>query len=133
MYSEYSNHDFNVYAGYLDSDKSIMKSASGGIASALSENIIMNGGYVVGVSYSEDFYSAEYIITNKLSDLDKLRGSKYCETNKGTIYKEVKLLLDEGKKILFIGLPCVVAALYKFIGESNRPIDHMIALTKEKT
>jgi coenzyme F420-reducing hydrogenase beta subunit len=125
MYSEYSNHDVNVYAGYLDSDQKIMESASGGIATALSEHVIKNGGYVAGVSYSEDFHSAEYLITNNLVDLDKLKGSKYCETNKGAIYKEVKALLDQEKQVLFIGLPCIVGALYHFVGGGNRP-DNLI-------
>lgn len=125
MYSDYSNHDINVYAGYLDSNQRVMESASGGIATALSEHVIKYGGYVAGVVYSEDFHSAEYLITSDLADLDKLKGSKYCETNKGTIYRDVIKLLDEGKQVLFMGLPCNVAALYSLVGAKNRP-DNLI-------
>jgi len=121
MYSEYSDRDLCVFAGHLCSDQDIMASASGGIATALAEHIITNGGYVAGVSYSDDFHSAEYLVTKNLSDLDRLRGSKYCESNKGTVYYEIKTLLEEGKQVLFIGLPCNVAALYKVVGDGNRP------------
>ena len=110
-----ANHDIAVYAGYVKNKDSLLKSASGGIATAISEEIINRGGYVAGAAYTRDFRGAEYIITNQLSDLDLLRGSKYIEVNKGTIYKDVKRLLDEQKVVLFIGLPCTVAALYHFL------------------
>ena len=116
MFKEYCNHDVAVYGGYLQDNAKILKSASGGIATALSENIILNGGVVVGVTYSNDFYKAEYTVVNNLNDLDKLKGSKYVETDKNDIYSKVKDLLDEDKKVLFFGLPCVVGALYTYLG-----------------
>ena len=61
MFEEYTSHDVAVYAGYIDDDAKLLKSASGGIATALSEFWIDNGGAVVGVAYSEDFHGAEYI------------------------------------------------------------------------
>ena len=112
-----TNHDIAVYAGYVKEKESLLKSASGGIATAISEEIINRGGYVAGVSYTEDFHGAEYTITNNLSDLDRLRGSKYIEVNKGTVYKDVRNLLDKGKTVLFFGLPCTVAAMYSFLGK----------------
>ncbi len=113
------SHDIAVYGGYLDNDSKLMQSASGGIATALAEQIIDAGGYVAGVAYSKDFHKAEYIITNDKHDLEKLKGSKYIETDKKDIYKKVKKLLDQGDKVLFIGLPCTVAALYSFLGKRS--------------
>ncbi len=111
------SHDVAVYGGYIDDDNELMQSASGGIATALAEQMIDAGGYVAGVAYSEDFYKAEYIIINDKNDLEKLKGSKYVETEKKDIYKKVQSLLMQGEKVLFIGLPCTVAAMYKFLGE----------------
>lgn len=111
------SHDVAVYGGYIDDDNELMQSASGGIATALAEQMIDAGGYVAGVAYSEDFYKAEYIIINDKNDLEKLKGSKYVETEKKDIYKKVQSLLIQGEKVLFIGLPCTVAAMYKFLGE----------------
>jgi len=117
MYSEYNKHDVAVYAGYLSEDDEILKSASGGIATALSGFMLQQGGYVVGVAYSDDFYKAEYVVIDNISDIHKLRGSKYIDCDKNNIYSEVKQLLDAGQKVLFFGLPCVVGALYSFLGE----------------
>lgn len=119
MYTEFNKHDVAVYAGYLDKDEKLLQSASGGIATALSEFMLEQGGSVVGVSYSEDFSKAEYTVIDKISDLHKLKGSKYIDSEKKNIYATVKALLEEEKKVLFIGLPCVVGALYHFLG--SRP------------
>jgi len=116
MNNPYDQHDIAVYAGYVCEDTKLLQSASGGIATALSEHMLSQGGYVAGVAYSEDFYSAEYILIHDLAQLPKLKGSKYVDCNKRDIYAQVKQLLDEGEKVLFFGLPCTVGALYKFLG-----------------
>jgi len=116
MFKEYNSHDVAVYGGFLSEDARILQSTSGGIATALSEYMLSHNGYVAGVVYSEDFYRAEYIITNDIADIDRLKGSKYIDCDKKSIYSDVKELLDSGEKVLFFGLPCVVAALYKSIG-----------------
>lgn len=108
-----------VYGGYINDDLKLMNSASGGIATALTEHIIETGGYVAGVAYSQDFYSATYLITNNKNDVEKLKGSKYIDCEKNNVYAEIKKLTDSGKTVLFFGLPCVVAGLYGFLG--NRP------------
>lgn len=51
--------------------------------------------------------------------MEKIRGSKYTNANTRGVYKRVMSLLDEGKKVLFVGLPCAVAALYGFL--AGRP------------
>lgn len=116
MFDEYKEHDVAVYGGYLNNDEELMKSASGGLATALAEHMLEQGGYVAGVAYSKDFYTAEYIIIHNKSEIYKLKGSKYIECDKKSIYSDVKKLLEAGEKVLFFGLPCVVAALYKFLG-----------------
>lgn len=116
MYEEYNKHDVAVYGGYLDDEAKLLQSSSGGIATALSEYVLSQGGYVAGVAYSKDFYKAEYIIIDDASELCRLKGSKYIDFDKTGIYADVKRRVDSGKLVLFFGLPCVVAALYAFLG-----------------
>lgn len=119
MHQKYDEKDIAVYGGYLDDDKKILQSTSGGIATALSEYMLQQGGYVAGVAYSEDLYKAEYVMIHSVSDVQKLKGSKYIDCDKNTIYSDVKNLIDSGEKVLFFGLPCIVGALYSYIG--SRP------------
>ena len=97
-----------VYSGYLKDDNKLMKSASGGAVTAFAEAIIRQGGCVFGVSYSDDFKSVEYICCDTLDDLNRIKGSKYCETKKHFALLGEKL--QEKKAVLFTGLGCDVAA-----------------------
>ena len=115
--NEEKKHNIAVYAGYMEDNKELMECSSGGIATAISKNFIQNGGYVAGVAYSEDFYRARYEITNRIEDLERFKGSKYTEVYKGSIYKDAKALLDSGEKVLFFGVPCMVAAMKAFLKE----------------
>lgn len=119
VFDEYKEHDVAIYGGYLDDKSKLLQSASGGIATALTEYMLEQGGFVAGVAYSEDFYHAEYTIIHDKSDVGQLKGSKYIECDKKNIYSDVKGLVESGEKVLFFGLPCTVAALYKFLG--SRP------------
>lgn len=104
-----------VYASFC-SDKLMLKSsASGGVAAALSVAVIEAGGYVAGVSYTSDFHDAEYLLINNLEDVKKLQGSKYIRAKLNGIYEKVQSLLDEGAFVLFIGLPCNIAGLKKYL------------------
>lgn len=116
MYEEYAFHDVAVYAGYIDDETKLLQSASGGIATALTEYVLAQGGYVAGVAYSEDFHKAGYVIIHDIADIDRLKGAKYIECDKNNVYSNVKKLVDAGETVLFFGLPCLVAALYAFLG-----------------
>lgn len=106
--------DFKTYGGYIDSDE-ILTCASGGIATALSEKFIDEGGCVIGVRYKNDFSGAEYYIARKKEELELLKGSKYLDPDTNNIYKETKELLDNGENVLFFGLPCKIFALKFFL------------------
>ena len=115
MFEEYKDHCLAAYAAYLVDDAELLSCASGGIGTALSEKFIRDGGYVAGVRYSDDFHSIKYQITNDVNDLKKFKGSKYAEVDKGTVYKDVKELLNRGERVLFFGLPCTVKAMHLFL------------------
>lgn len=114
---ELKSHDIAVYAGYLADDAELLQCSSGGIGTALARQMLKNGGYVAGVAYSEDFKEARYEIIDSIDQLDKFKGTKYTDTTKGSVYADVKQLLDAGKPVLFVGLPCVVAALHRYLGK----------------
>ena len=85
-------------------------SSSGGYATAISKQFILEKGVVVGVRYSSDFSKSEYAIAETIEELEQFRTSKYIQAEKGGIYQTIRNI--KRKKILFIGLPCEVSALY---------------------
>lgn len=104
------------YGGHFFNESEIKKSSSGGYATAISRGFILNGGMVIGVRYSNDFRSAEYAIVDNISDLEYFRTSKYIQALKGEVYNNLKKYRD--RKILFIGLPCEVSAVYHCVGKA---------------
>lgn len=117
MLNEKHEGILKCYAARSIYDCVLRKSSSGGIAFALAERILDQGGIVYGVEYSEDFCSARYARVSSKEDLHKLQGSKYIPSSKmcgGKLVSEVVLDdLKNDKKVLFTGLPCDVAALHK--------------------
>ena len=101
------------YAVMAD-DETRNESSSGGMFSIAAEYIIDKGGYVCGAAFTEDF-SVEHIIINNKDDIPKLRGAKYIQSNVGNVYSDIKDLLENGKTVLFTGVPCQVAALNSYL------------------
>lgn len=91
-------------------------SSSGGVFSALANYVISNGGVVFGASYSNEF-EVEHIGINKKCDLHKLVGSKYVQSKVGECYFLAEEFLKQGKMVLFSGVPCQIAGLYRYLGK----------------
>lgn len=102
----------------MASDEIRAKSSSGGIFTLLAEDIINQGGVVCGAAMEADF-SVRHICVDKISDLDKLRQSKYVQSDTNNIYKQIEKFLKTGRKVLFSGCPCQVAAVRNILGENE--------------
>ena len=89
-------------------------STSGGAFSALADTMYEQGGYVSGALYNDDFSVSNYI-SNRPEDLERLRSSKYLQSNAEGIYKEIRALLRKGEKVLACGTPCQMAGLRSFL------------------
>lgn len=91
-------------------------STSGGAYTALAEGMLEQGGYISGAVYDKDF-SVKSIVTNNPDDLERLRSSKYLQSNTSNLHKSIKQLLQKGENVLACGTPCQMAALRSFLGK----------------
>ncbi len=99
-------------------DENIRKrSSSGGLASALSNCVVEDEGVVCSCTFKKGEFVFEFASTSE--DISKFSGSKYIKSNPHGVYEKLKGLLDGGKKVLFIGLPCQVAALKKYVKDHH--------------
>ena len=89
-------------------------STTGGLFSALAEQMYAEGGYVGGAVYREDWFVAHFI-SNNPEDLSRLRQSKYSQSDTRGFFIEVKKLLNDGEKVLVCGTPCQMAGLRQFL------------------
>lgn len=121
------NNIRNTYLGYFIQSEKLLKSASGGAATVLSEMIISQGGCVFGVAYSRDFYRAEYVCAESIEELERLKGSKYFETSKKividngvrNVFEILAERLQENRLVLFFGLGCDVAVAKAYCDKKN--------------
>lgn len=84
-----------------------------GIVSVLSKIILDEGGVVVGSSFKEG--KVKHIIVDNIDDVSKLAGSKYVQSKIGNTFNKIKCILEQNKKVLFVGTPCQVAGLKGFL------------------
>ena len=108
----------------ISKDKVIYKnSASGGFATCLSEYVITNLQGVVYGCNLDDNGNVKHIRVDNNKDLVKLQDSKYVQSNILDIFKKVKEDASN-KKVLFIGTPCQVEAIEKYL--NRKELDNLI-------
>ena len=111
-YENFGNPE--CFAVMANDEIRLNKSSSGGIFTVLAEYILELGGYVCGVAFDE-FGLVSHTIIDNVSDLQKLKGSKYLQSDTSDVYRRIKQLLDVNKILLFTGTPCQVAGLNSYL------------------
>lgn len=102
------------YAAYAQNRDIRFRSSSGGVFTKLAETIIKEGGSVFGASFNQNM-ELSHIEVNDISQLEKLRGSKYLQSNMETVYKKVMDNINKKSLTMVVGTPCQIAALKKYI------------------
>ena len=82
-----------VYAVKHKDETTRAASRSGGIFTALSDQILSNGGVVYGCVLTDDF-DAVHIRADNAEERNRMRGSKYIQSKLGDIFRNVKADLD---------------------------------------
>ena len=104
------------YALYGSEDTgTLMKSASAGVFPALARAVLNDGGYVCGCVWNEKM-EAVHIVSNDSKEIERMLHSKYTQSDMQNVYQETRKLLQAGKKVLFSGTPCQIAAVLRFTG-----------------
>lgn len=108
------NEPLKCYAMYSKIQDIRNNSTSGGVATQISKHFIENNGVVYGAAFKENCIVSHKRIT-KIDDLKSLQGSKYVHSYITDTYKQVKKDLIDNKSVLFIGTPCQIAGLKKYL------------------
>lgn len=109
-----NNSLLGTYAA-LANDEIRFASSSGGAFSVFAKKILQENGVVFGAVWTDEFLVRHSYIENE-NDLEKLRRSKYLQSDIGFSFRQVKQFLEEDRKVLFVGTPCQIAGLRRFLG-----------------
>lgn len=105
------------FVAYSNNKKDLIYSASGGVASIFYRYALDNNMVAYGCDYSEDGDLNHKRLLNE-SDIWKAKSSKYSQSSTAGVFKEIKIYLDNGRSVLFVGTPCQIAGLLKFLTRS---------------
>lgn len=108
----------NWYQGWSNVPEIRENSSSGGAASAIIRAFIRNNGEVCSCAFNKGRF--EFRFAKNEQDANAFAGSKYVKSNTSMVYSEVRDKLRQGKKVLFVGLPCQVAGLLKFVSKKEQ-------------
>ena len=111
------------YVGYNKDIEIQEKSSSGGIFDIIAKEILKDNGLVLGAAFDEN-NKLKHFIVNNLDGLEKLRGSKYLQSDLNDVFKQIKDNI-KNRKILFVGVPCQVAGLKAYL---NKDYDNLICI-----
>lgn len=101
------------YAAFNKNTEARLTSSSGGIFDILSKYVLSQGGLVVGAAFDKN-NNLSHIMIDDIKDLEKLKGSKYLQSNLNEVFNTIKSNIKD-KKILFVGTPCQVSGLKSFL------------------
>lgn len=103
-----------------------MKCSSGGAAHIFSNYMIENGGMVYGAVWNDDF-SCSIRGSSSPTEIEEQRYSKYLQSNTELTFREVKRRINNKERVLYIGVPCQIAGLNRYLGEL-RESDYLITI-----
>lgn len=107
---EGASNTVEAFAGKIHNEDVRMKSSSGGAFTVLSDAILDAGGVVCGAVFDELMH-VRHAVTDTAHVRDTMRGSKYVQSDMNGVYAQLQAALKAGRKVLFTGNPCVVAAI----------------------
>lgn len=107
-------HPIKVFACKNKDEKVRMNSSSGGLFTAIAEEIIKKGGVVFGAKFDSK-WNIRIAYTETLDGLKEFQGSKYTQAFVDNSYKDAETFLKKGRLVLFSGTSCQIAGLHNYL------------------
>ncbi len=98
------------YVAWSKNEDDYITSASGGIGAVIARHQLKHSQKVYGCDYTSEG-ELHHFCLNDERDVEKSKSSKYSQSKSYECYSEIKSLLSEGYKVVFIGTPCQCAGL----------------------
>lgn len=105
-----------VYAVKHKNNATRMASRSGGVFTALSDHVLKEGGVIYGCALNKNLL-AVHIRASTAEERDRMRGSKYIQSEMGNAFESAKRDLEQGLYVLFSGTSCQIAGFRRFLGK----------------
>lgn len=105
------------FAAWNKDDAERKTSTSGGVGVALAKAAASRAYVICGVRFDDEF-KVVHSFAKSEADLEDFKGSKYVQSSTVGIFASINDYLKGGGKVLFIGTPCQVEAVKRFVPSS---------------
>lgn len=113
-----------VYAAKHKDESIRMNSRSGGVFTAVSDYVLEHDGAIYGCVLTDRF-EAKHIRATTKEDRDRMRGSKYIQSESAGCFNQVETDIMSGKPVLFTGTSCQVQSLIHYLRVKKVPETNM--------
>lgn len=113
-----SKHQRDTFAVRSKDMDNVLKSTSGGFFIPMAAWMHEHDGVICAASYDAEFNVKHTFIEKSNVTVDRLsktRGSKYVQSELGDAFSKIKELLKEDRLVCFVGTPCQVSGLKKYL------------------
>lgn len=106
-----------AYGAKLRDEQQLLQSSSGGAFTALSDTVLKAGGVIAASVYDYEKKEVVFRLLETAEERNQARGSKYIQSNPGTIYADCLRWLKEhaDKPLMFVGTGCQTEAFRKYL------------------
>jgi ferredoxin len=118
------NYETEYKAAWATEENMPSQATSGGVASVLAKNFT-NIGHVFGAAFVSKMLDLRHIECTTKEKINAITGSKYLQSNTSSTFTRVKELLNCGERVLYIGTPCQIGGLKKFL---NREYENLLTI-----
>lgn len=107
----------NKAYGFVHKDEDILAhSSSGGAFTRIAEKVLECDGWICGAVYDKN-NEVTHILSKEKEALERMRGSKYVQSNLENIFPKIKAILQGEDIVLFTGTPCQIIGLRHYLGK----------------
>ncbi|MBR6981967.1 MAG: Coenzyme F420 hydrogenase/dehydrogenase, beta subunit C-terminal domain [Ruminococcus sp.] len=117
--SDVEKREGTFYMCWNNDRKILEQSSSGGTFSALAMTVINRNGVVYGAYQDQENNCVYHTSVRSAEKLNKLRLSKYSQSDMKTVCREICELLKNDTPVLFCGTACQVAGLLSYLSLSS--------------
>lgn len=110
-----SKGETKAYGAYVTDRDQLMRSASGGVATAIALKAVEEGGVAYGCVADREDVRHERLAAP--GDVERSRGSKYVQSDISGAIPQIAADLEVGACVVFVGTPCQCAALRRLFGD----------------
>ncbi len=108
-----------AFYGWHQAENIRENSSSGGVFSALAENILARGGLVIGAYFDPNTKQVRHGNSDEIP-IARFRGSKYVESDLTETYTWIDQALAQNRWVLFCGTPCQCSGLRRRFGSADQ-------------